>query len=134
MERIEAVDCSYFISSVLDFHDVIQVRSNSDEDWLSEDFFFKDGIGQPTQDLNSKTSSSWVGKNFNDPNLGLEKSSQVRPNYIVENSKVFLFKMRFRGRLWQKILGMTKPCRNVTGTATNSHNEREAIPPSEKRE
>nr|VDD08526.1 unnamed protein product [Brassica oleracea] len=27
---------------------------------------------------------------------------------------------------------MAKPCRNVTGTATNSHHEREAILPSEK--
>ena len=32
VERIGAVDCSYFISSVSDFHDVIQVRSNSGED------------------------------------------------------------------------------------------------------
>ena len=40
VERIGAVDCSYFINSVSDFQDVIQVRSNSDEDWLSEDFFF----------------------------------------------------------------------------------------------
>ncbi|KAL0647177.1 hypothetical protein Bca4012_045468 [Brassica carinata] len=29
---------------------------------------------------------------------------------------------------------MAKPCRNVTGTATNSHHEREAIPPTEKRD
>uniref|UniRef100_A0A0D3E9W2 Uncharacterized protein n=1 Tax=Brassica oleracea var. oleracea TaxID=109376 RepID=A0A0D3E9W2_BRAOL len=29
---------------------------------------------------------------------------------------------------------MAKPCRNVTGTATNSHHEREAIIPSEKKE
>ncbi|WZZ32132.1 hypothetical protein YC2023_015533 [Brassica napus] len=32
------------------------------------------------------------------------------------------------------LLGMAKPCRNVTVTATNSHHEREAILPSEKRE
>ncbi|KAF3555294.1 hypothetical protein F2Q69_00012575 [Brassica cretica] len=31
-----------------------------------------------------------------------------------------------------RLLGMAKPCRNVTGTATNSHHEREAILPSEK--
>ncbi|WZZ03305.1 hypothetical protein YC2023_089226 [Brassica napus] len=29
---------------------------------------------------------------------------------------------------------MAKPCRNITETATNSHHEREAIPPSGKRE
>ncbi|WZZ44863.1 hypothetical protein YC2023_041122 [Brassica napus] len=42
--------------------------------------------------------------------------------------------MGFRGGLLQRLLGMAKPCRNVTGTATNSHLEREAILPSEKRE
>ncbi|KAF3577591.1 hypothetical protein DY000_02030699 [Brassica cretica] len=31
-----------------------------------------------------------------------------------------------------RLLGMAKPCRNVTGTATDSHHEREAILPSEK--
>ena len=34
-------------------------------------------------------------KNCNDPNLGLGKFSPIRPNYIAENPKVFLFKMDF---------------------------------------
>ena len=71
----------------------------------------------------------------NDPNLGPEKFSPIKPNYIAENPKVFLFKMDFVvASDRQRLLGMAKPCRNVTGTATNSHHEREAIPPSEKRD
>ena len=76
----------------------------------------------------------WQGYVCNDPNLVPKKISPVRPNYIAENHNVSLFKMGFRGGLWQRLLGMAKPCRNVTGTGTNNHHEREAIPPSEKRE
>ena len=36
-----------------------------------------------------------MGKNCNDPNLGPGKFSLIRPNYIAENPKVFLFKMDF---------------------------------------
>ena len=37
--------------------------------------------------------------NCNDTNLGPENFSPLRPNYIEENHKVFLFKMEFRGGL-----------------------------------